>query len=304
MTRREQAERLLRRAEALEATLARALQDLNPDMIARFSETVLELGIIDNDRLAAIFEAATSRTLESSYLAFAADSAAIAGLPNPVGWIRQEAAGASDLLVRELTRQGRQSIEAAVQRATREGWSVQRLTTVIQKDLGLTQQQLRWVENFEQKLRTNPAKAMGNALRDRRFDRTLARGGDLSEAQIQRQVERYREKWTRYRAGQVARVELLRASNSANYAAWADADTRGEIPRMVRKFWWHAHDAHVRDSHVQIPIINPFGVPIREAFVTPLGRLRYPLDPMGAPADVIGCRCAVVFDTSTPGAGL
>lgn len=303
MTRDEQARRLLQRAEGLEASLSRSLLNLDADQIARFAEVVLELGLIDNERLARIFEAATGGPLARAFRTFAEDSASMAGLPAATGFVEQEIGGATDYLVRHLTRQARVVLEETVQLAVKQGWSVRRLASAIERDIGLTEQQIGWIKNFERKLRTDPAKALQNQLRDRRSDRVLRRG-DLSETEIERQVARYRAKWTRYRAGTVARVELLRASNSSNYAVWSEADARGDVPRMIRKFWHHAHDAFVRDSHIQIPLIQPNGVLIREAFVTPLGRLRYPLDPMGVPEDVIGCRCVVVFDTSTPGVGL
>lgn len=65
----------------------------------------------------------------------------------------------------------------------------------------------------------------------------------------------------------------------------------GAIASAVRKYWVHMNDGAVRNSHLQIPQINPDGVPLDGTFLTPLGPLRYPGDPIGVPANVINCRC-------------
>lgn len=300
MNRQQKAEYLIRRAEALEAELAARLRNLSPDLLDRFAATVLELGVIENEQLERIFEVATSNTLTGAYTAFARDTAEMEGLPLALGRINQAADAAVASLVRELTEKARLALRESIEQALAEGWSVPRLARVVKQDIGLTAKQLEWVRKFEAKVRADPAAAMSNQLRDRRFDPTLRRGERIPDAKVARMVDRYRERWLNYRAKLIARQELIRASHTANHETWIDADQRGQVPSWIRKFWWHSHDSHVRNSHIQIPKLNPNGVGVQEAFVTPLGRLRYPCDPMGSDEDTIGCRCAVLFESTNP----
>lgn len=299
MGRQQKAEALLARAERLEASLARRIKALEPDLIERFSATVLELGVIDQEQLHRIFAAATAPSLASAYADFAQDSSAKEGLPLALGRVQQAGESAAASLIVDLSEKARITLRGTIETAVQDGWSTQRLARAIRNDIGLTQAQSRWVKNFEAKLRISPAQALANQLRDRRFDPSLLKG-DLSEEKIQRMVQRYRDRWINYRARLIARQELIRASNTANYLTWTDADERGHIPGHIRKFWWHSHDHSVRSAHVEIPILNPHGVAISAAFVTPLGPLRYPLDPMGTAENTEGCRCVAVFETSNP----
>jgi hypothetical protein len=60
------------------------------------------------------------------------------------------------------------------------------------------------------------------------------------------------------------------------------------------------HDKNVRAAHLEIPLMNPAGVKLSECFVTPLGLMRYPLDPLGTAANVLGCRCLAIFGRFNP----
>jgi hypothetical protein len=69
---------------------------------------------------------------------------------------------------------------------------------------------------------------------------------------------------------------------------------KGQIDaRQVRRTWITTNDGHVRNSHVQIPQINPRGVGQAETFASPLGPILYPGDPSALAANTIQCRCAV-----------
>jgi hypothetical protein len=69
---------------------------------------------------------------------------------------------------------------------------------------------------------------------------------------------------------------------------------KGQIDaRQVRRTWINTNDGHVRNSHVQIPQINPRGVGQAETFASPLGPILYPGDPSALAANTIQCRCAV-----------
>lgn len=295
----EQARRLLARAEQLEAELARVILELDDAAVTRLAQAALEIGFTDAE-IEALFARSISTHLETAYDVFGEDTAETYRLPRATAAVQAEAQVAIAETLEDLTTEARGVIERLTRQAQRLGWGVGELADAIRGQVQLTTIQNRWVANFERKLRRNPSEALRNKLRDKRFDRTLLRGEPLTESQIARMTARYREKYLRHRTHLIARQELLRASNGAHQVVWENAETQGVLPRGARKFWVNMHDTHVRHSHRMIPILNPGGVAISASFVTPLGRLRYPLDPLGVAEDVIGCRCIHVFDTANP----
>lgn len=298
-----QASKLQARADALEKQLAEIILNLDDDAIGRLAAAALEIGF-DEDEVRAIFERQARPALEEVYDRFAQDTVAQAGLPPATVAVQDEAEIAIGSLIDDLSDEGRAVVERLTLEAQRGGWGVQKLAALLKKEMPLDERRNTWVDNYERKLRVDARRTLReNRLRDRRSDRRLLRDEPLSESEIESLVDRYRSKMVRSRALNVARQELLRASNGAHNAAWENADKQGLLPRAARKFWWNMHDDHVRHSHLEIPGLNPNGVAMSDSFVTPLGRLRYPLDPMGVAEDVIGCRCILIVDTSNPEGG-
>lgn len=298
-SRQRQADSLFARAARLEEELARRIRTLDEDSLNRLADAALRGGV-DVGLLEQVFESAFRRDLNDIYEDFARDTSETHQLPLAITAVAEEAQIAVGSLIRGLAQDAIEVVGRAVDQAIRGGWSVPRLAGEIREVIGLTTQQNLWIDNYTRRLRTDPASGLRNELRDRRFDPLLRRGAKLDESQISRMTTRYRERWVRHRSLLISRVELLRASNAANYASWLNAEELGYLPYGARKFWHHSHDSHVRHSHIEIPLINPDGVPLRESFVTPLGKLRYPLDPLGSPDDVIGCRCVMTVQTRNP----
>lgn len=299
MARHEQVERLLARAQRLEKSLLDTLLKLDDEGIQKLANAALSFGI-ERDEIEDLFLRTVGSRLESAYGEFGRDTSMGFDIPLATAAVDREAATAIGSLIRELTDEAQAVIARLVTQARLQGWTVQKLAREIKSHISLTVRQNEYVDRYDAKLRRQPKETLRNELRDRRFDSRILRGDRLDESSIRRMVDRYREKWARYRALNIARQELIAASNAANYATWLDAEEKGLLPRRVRKWWVHMQDAHVRYSHVEIPIMNPNGVELDGSFVTPLGRLRYPCDPLGVAADKIGCRCVVVVDTANP----
>ncbi len=298
-SRDQQASRLQARAERLERDLAAVILELDDDAVTRLAHAALELGFTDEE-VRALFARSISTHLETAFDLFGNDTADEYGLPRAPAAVQDEAQIAISEALDDLSAEARKVITRLVGQAQADGISVGQLANQIRDQVVLTERQNGWVDNFEHKLRTDKRRALRNKLRDRRSDRSLLRDEPLTESQIASQTGRYRDRMIRHRALNIARHELLKASNGSHMATWENAEKQGVLAKGVRKFWWHMHDRKVRTSHREIPGLNPGGVAIADSFVTPLGRLRYPLDPLGAREDVIGCRCLVLFDTANP----
>jgi hypothetical protein len=59
---------------------------------------------------------------------------------------------------------------------------------------------------------------------------------------------------------------------------------------FVRKEWLAFEDEATRDSHLDAMAMG--AIPIDEPFTN---QLMYPLEPGGAPGEVINCRCTLVY---------
>ncbi|AKU43427.1 head morphogenesis protein [Caulobacter phage Sansa] len=212
----------------------------------------------------------------------------------------QEAEDAVKALVGQLAPRAKEALSDVVARAYAEGWGVRQTARAIRRYITLTPQQVASVRLYDQELRSNPQKALRRTARDRRYDKPLARGEVPAKAKREAMVERYRERLEMRRALTIAREQLWQADQLAEHALWSEAvDTGVFAAGTVRKFWNTREDAHVRHSHAGIPGDYPDGIALDDAFVTTLGKLRYPLDPRGVAADRIGCRCWLTFKVVT-----
>ncbi len=162
--------------------------------------------------------------------------------------------------------------------------------------LGLTQNQQLAVQNYRTLLEENSRESLTRALRDRRFDRTVAQaietGDPLSRQQIDRMVTRYNERSLVFRSETIARTESLRSVHEGNDEMFAQAFENGDLNRNdVMQAWVTAQDGSVRDTH---DTMNAQERRVDEPFETGAGvLLRFPGDPAAPPEEVIVCRCVV-----------
>lgn len=169
--------------------------------------------------------------------------------------------------------------------------------------LGLTPYQEGIVHNYRVALANNSAEAIFNRkLRDRRFDGSTQTAIDnnepLSWKQINRMVDRYRERWISHRAQTIARTNALTTLNTARHAALHQAAEQANFyPDAIVRTWNAVMDSRTRDSHAALDGYDVEGMD--EPFPADGGPLLYPGDPNGPPAEIINCRCWLTY--SLPG---
>jgi|TARA_Y100000310_G_scaffold160698_2_gene160498 hypothetical protein len=195
-------------------------------------------------------------------------------------------------LIQQFTQQQVDATRQALVRGTTEGLNPRAQARAFRDSIGLTSYQEQVVHNFRTKLEAG--QVPDNKLRDRRFDRTIARG-NLTAAQIGKMTGRYRERMIAYRATTIARTEALRAVNSGTEDMFEQAMDSGTISRDdVLRTWNTARDERVRSSHSSIngEVRGP-----GEAFVTEKGNmLMFPGDPNAPAEETIQCRCVLTTE--------
>jgi uncharacterized protein with gpF-like domain len=95
------------------------------------------------------------------------------------------------------------------------------------------------------------------------------------------------------RAFTIATTELHAASQYAAIESNRELSVQTGVEMM--KAWVHTLDDRTRESHAEMD--PDHFIPVDEMFVMPDGELLdRPGDPNGSPANVINCRCVVVFE--------
>jgi len=166
--------------------------------------------------------------------------------------------------------------------------------------IGLTPRQELAVRNYKGYLENLDSQSLQRQLRDPKFDKiirnAISNKQNLSEAQIDRMVNAYRKRYVNYRATTIARTEALRAVSIGEYSSAIQAVQSGAVDGdIVKRFWIYKDDKRTRNSHRQIPTLNPNGVGVDQPFITPFGPLLFPRDPRGTAANTVNCRCHVVY---------
>jgi len=216
--------------------------------------------------------------------------------PKTVGFLNQY----EMQLIRQLADDSLSSVRRAILDGVSAGRNPLDVARDVRRFIGLTDTQTQAVQNFRRLLENQDRDVLARALRDKRFDPTvrawLDGDLDLKPEQVDRMVDRYTDRYLKYRSETIARTEAIRATQVGNHQIWQQAVDSGQFQAMeVRRSWIYTHDGRARDAHIAIPSMNPDGVGLNEPFQTPLGPLMYPGDPAGVAANTINCRCAVIY---------
>ncbi len=163
--------------------------------------------------------------------------------------------------------------------------------------IGLTSSQTDWVMSYEKELAgDNPLQALDRELRDKRFDRTVARAvkenRPLTAAEIDPMVSAYKARALRYRAETISRKETITSLHEAQNQALDQAVASGVLNvDQISLKWVSAHDSRVRDAHRALD-----GKKIKKGgvFQSSLGPIRFPGDPQASAANTINCRCTLL----------
>ncbi len=197
--------------------------------------------------------------------------------------------------VKEISDKTAEAMRQKIERHERESINPRQTARDIKRDMGLTATQEAAVANYERLLRSGSKSSLTRALRDKRYDKMLRDGRTLSEEQINRAVDRYRQKYLKYRAEVIARTEQGRAVAVGQRQSMLQAKLQGKLSDRLRRFWVYTHDSRTRHFHATVPMLNPLGVAIDESYLTkPPGRVEFlemPKDPEGSAENVIQCRC-------------
>lgn len=208
-------------------------------------------------------------------------------------------------LVQQISANTREAIRKALEADVIAGRNPITTARRFRSTLGLTPKQEKAVRNFEEGLINGDRAVLNRKLRDKRFDSTVLRSikGEkpLTKTQINKMVDRYRQRSILYRSQSIARTEALRAISIGSFNAVVQAVNEGAVEReKLRRFWVFTRDKRTRDPHRKIPQMNEKGVEVDQAFTTPLGPLMFPRDPNGSGANTIRCRCSVVYRIVDP----
>ncbi|KFH18427.1 hypothetical protein ELZ19_06725 [Brucella abortus] len=198
-------------------------------------------------------------------------------------------------LIREFTAEQRRATRAALVDGITRGLNPRDQARAFRQSIGLTERQQLAVQRYRSLLESGSSEALSRQLRDRRFDRTVARaartGEPLTRAQVDRMVERYSDRYLRYRSEVIARTEALRAVHAGNDEMYRQAVESGHVAQeQLQRTWVTARDERVRHSH------SALGGQTRgldEVWEAAGGVLRYPGDPEAPASETVQCRCAL-----------
>lgn len=221
-------------------------------------------------------------------------------------------------LVQEVTQSTREGVRSYLVDAVNRGVNPRTIARELRSGvgLGLTASQEATVQRYRAFLQTvhekQSLKALGIGLkrqlgydrkgrpidgieqwrlRDMRFDRLLAQANKtkkpLTKAQIEEQVNRYRERMIKLRSETIARTEMIKSGAIGSKEAWRQMVETGIYPDGVRRFWFTAKGERTCPVCSAIQAMNKEGRGLDEPFMGPDGEMID--DPPAHPS----CRCTV-----------
>lgn len=198
--------------------------------------------------------------------------------------------------IREFTNQQRLATRLALVEGISQGLNPRQQALLFRQSIGLTRKQMQAVINYRRLLEAGDAAALERALRDKRFDPSVraAVSGEkpLTAAQIDRMVDRYRDRSLAHRAEVIARTEALRSVHDGSQEMYRQAIDLGILAAddLVQE-WITASDERVRGSHA---FMHGQQRPIGEPFLSGAGNaIRWPGDIDAPGSETIQCRCVL-----------
>lgn len=197
-------------------------------------------------------------------------------------------------LVREFTQAQARATREAILEGIRTGANPIQQARNFRDSIGLTEHQVKAVNNYKRLLSEGDKAVFDRVLRDKRFDsvirQAIEEGKPLTRTQIQRMVDRYRERFIDFRARTIARTEALGSVHSGNLAMYEQAIADGLDPANLSTEWNTALDERVRGSHSSMHgQLVDFGV----RFTSGKGNTTLHPGGFGVAEEDIQCRCAV-----------
>lgn len=176
----------------------------------------------------------------------------------------------------------------------KRGLNPKQQALLFRDSIGLAANQMQWVINYRELLANLSPDALNRNLRDKRFDRTvrsaIKNDSPLSEAQIDRMVNRFRERTLSYRSENIALTEALTSVHQGVDALYKQAMDDGILDRdSLEQTWNTAVDERRRGTHKPM---HKQKRKMGEYFITGAGVLmKYPGDPNAPANETVRCRC-------------
>ena len=198
-------------------------------------------------------------------------------------------------LIQGFSHQQREATREALLDGIRRGANPIEQARAFRASIGLNARQVKATNNFRRALEEGDSAALTRTLRDRRFDpsvrRAIESGRPLSQQQIDKMVDRYRQRSINYRANMIARTEALRSVHEGQNAMFEQAIGEGSLdPNNLTHEWNTASDERVRSSHTSM-----HNQTIRQGQMFVSGKGNQTLHPggFGVAEEDIHCRCTV-----------
>ena len=203
-------------------------------------------------------------------------------------------------LVTDFTEEQTRVTRNALIRGIATGQAPRDQARTFRESIGLTNLQTRHVNNLRAQLDAGRHGQPLSAVLDRRLidgrqrqsiRNAIRDNNPLPDEQKNRIVQRYQERYIKYRSEVIARTEAQRMVNAGNFEMYQQGIDMNQFnANQVLRQWVSANDDRVRDSHIGLNgQIRAQG----ETWQTFNGELRYPCDPNGPAEETIQCRCGV-----------
>jgi hypothetical protein len=220
-------------------------------------------------------------------------------------WVREHAGGLITEIVADQRRMAQQVIEAQIAAGTNPRTAaldivgrVDRATGQRQGGfIGLTSQQAGFVQNARAQLENLDAGYFDRKLRDKRFDRLVARAireeKPLSARDVEQISNRYKDRILKMRGDTIARTESITALRAGRHEGFEQLVDSGQVRAdQITRVWDATGDSRTREDHAQMDGQEVVG--FDAPFIAPDGsRMMFPGDTsLGATAEqTIQCRC-------------
>ena len=200
-------------------------------------------------------------------------------------------------LIQQWTQNQRDIAHDVISEGIEEGLNPVAQARRFRASTGLTAYQRSIVKNYEAALRRvqdGDRSALNYALRDGRFNPTVERAAKLktplTTTQINRMVQRYRERMIKRRAETIARTEALSSVHAGNYDAFGEAVDDQVIRRdQATRSWVDTNDDRTREDHVAA---GGQKVAVDDPYIVGGEELMFPGDPSASAEQIINCRCS------------
>jgi hypothetical protein len=193
-------------------------------------------------------------------------------------------------LVSDISLSTQRALAEAVASSIESGMHPSRLARQIKSMVGLSQQQVRAVDNYRFGL-LNPDEVPLSTLTNRKLSAeekklTAQVHAKPNVKAIDKLVNGYADRLLAHRANVIARTETIWAANKGQQILWDEGQEQGLISPTAKRQWITTPDDRLCPICKPIPSNNPGGVAVSESFQTSIGSREHP------PAHPM-CRCAM-----------